>query len=145
MIHPKIIDLIVYFITELKTSKGISDEILIPLAESGYSQNDINIALEWVFTHATDKNTKGNNTFSSKRFLSKNEERVISPEAFGLLMRLHELGILTHADVNLILDTIMLSEAPQKVELDDLKLIVSAFLMKGRRLHSNFTELMIIN
>lgn len=144
MIHPKIIDLIIYFLSELKTNNRISDEVLLPLTESGYTQSDINFALEWVFSDKIAEN-RSNDNFRSKRFLSKDEEKIISPEAFGFLIRLHELAILTHADVNLILDTIMISEISARLGIEELKLIVSEFLMKGRRFKGNFRELLIIN
>ncbi|MCI0450126.1 MAG: DUF494 domain-containing protein [Chlorobi bacterium] len=131
MLYEKIIEIIVFLLTEIKNNKQLGDIDVDKLSKLGYTQNEINTAFSWVYS----KLYSGEKVFSeaqkdtkSQRFLHDVEQNVISPEAYGYLIQLKELGLLNNLDIDIIIDRAMVSSF-SKIELGDMKLMIASYLL----------------
>lgn len=131
MLYEKIIEIIVYLLGELKKNKQLGDIELENLSHLGYTQNEINTAFSWIYTkiYAGEKifndETASNRSF---RMLHDVEKNVITPEAYGYLIQLRELGVITDLDIEVIIDKIMLSSF-NKIDVEDIKGYIAAYLL----------------
>lgn len=131
MLYEKIIEIIVFLLSELKNNKELAEIDIDKLSNLGYTQNEINTAFSWVYS----KIYSGEKVFvdeegssKSQRFLHDVEQNVISADAYGYLIQLKELGLLNSMDLDLIIDKIMVS-SHNRVELEDMKLIIASYLL----------------
>ena len=126
----KIIEIIVYILNEVKESKKLNEIDYKFLYNNGYSDSEINTAFAWIYSKL-DKGEKifneENKNIKSKRFLHITEKNVISTDASGYLIMLRELGLLSYADEELILERIMFSGI-QKVDLKGIKNFIASLI-----------------
>jgi len=145
MLYEKIIEIIVFLLTELKNNKQLTDVDTEKLAKLGYTQNEINTAFSWVYSKiyagekvfADDKSET-----NSQRFLHDVEQNIISPEAFGYLIQLKELGLINNMDIDLIIDRVMVSSY-SKVELADMKQLIASYLLDIDEMNDTNSRMMI--
>lgn len=145
MLYEKIIEIIVYLLNELRNNKQLGEVDLENLTKLGYSANEINTAFSWVYSkiHAGESifksEIKGHKSF---RILHELEKNVISPEAYGYLIQLHELGLINDSDIEVIIERVMLSSY-SKVDAPDMKAYVAAFLLGVDDMTNNNRRIMI--
>ncbi len=145
MLYEKIIEIIVFLLSELKNNKQLTEVDMHKLENLGYTQNEINTAFSWVYSkiYAGEKifveKQKENN---SQRFLHDLEQNIISPEAYGYLIQLKELGLINNMDIDLIIDKIMVSSY-SRVEEPDMKLIIANYLLDIDEMHDSNNRVMI--
>jgi uncharacterized protein Smg (DUF494 family) len=127
----KIVEIIVYILSEIKNLEQINEIDLERLAKIGYTENEINTAFAWLYS----KINRGENIFKgkkestkSKRFFHEAEKNTLTTEAMGYLMMLMELGLLSDDDEEVILDKIFYSGL-QKIELVELKSIIASLIL----------------
>ena len=145
MLYEKIIEIIVYLLTELKKNKQLSDVDTSKLQKLGYTPNEINTAFSWVYSklYAGEKVFSGESKETkSQRFLHDVEQNVISPEAFGYLIQLNELGLINNSDIDLIIDKVMVSSY-NKVDLPDMKMIIASYLLDIEEMNDSNRRMMI--
>jgi uncharacterized protein Smg (DUF494 family) len=126
----KIIEIIVYILNEVKSSKQLNDIDFNYLLNNGYSDSEINTAFAWIYSKL-DNGEKifkdERNDKKSRRFLHKAEKNIISTEASGYLIMLRELGLLSDADEELILERIIYSGI-QKVNIKEIKNFIASLI-----------------
>ncbi len=108
--HERIVEIILFLVNELKSSKQLSDVDVSMLTENGYTQSEISTAFSWLFERLSVgqqlvKPTQ--DTHLSHRVLHDAEKMVITSEGFGYLLQCRQLGILSNADVETIIERIM--------------------------------------
>ena len=145
MLYEKIIEIIVYLLSELKNNKQLTEVDMDKLENLGYTQNEINTAFSWVYSkiYAGEKifvNDKKDTR--SQRFLHDVEQNVITPEAFGYLIQLKELGLISNLDSDLIIDKIMVSSY-NKVDREDMKMIIATYLLDIEDMNDTNSRMMI--
>jgi len=131
MLYEKIIEIIVFLLTELKNNKELSDVDMDKLEKLGYTPNEINTAFSWVYSkiYAGEKIFADDKKHTkSQRFLHDVEQNIITPEAYGYLIQLNELGLINNTDIDLIIDRVMVSSY-SKVELEDMKILIASYLL----------------
>ena len=109
----RIVEIIVYLIHEMQADKRLGEIDLRVLSDRGYTQNEISTAFSWLF----DKIHLGDNILSDRRrrlphsyrVLHDAERAIISPEAYGYLLELRELGLLDDMDIELAIDRVMMA------------------------------------
>lgn len=145
MLYEKIIEIIVFLLSELKNNKQLTDVDMHKLENLGYTQNEINTAFSWVYSKIyagekifAEKQTENN----SQRFLHDLEQNIIAPEAYGYLIQLKELGLINNMDIDLIIDKIMVSSY-SKVEEEDMKLIIANYLLDIDEMNDANSRVMI--
>lgn len=145
MLYEKIIEIIVFLLSELKNNKELAEIDVDKLSTLGYTQNEINTAFSWVYS----KIYSGEKIFvdetgetKSQRFLHDVEQNVISPEAYGYLIQLKQLGMINNMDIDLIIDKIMVS-SHNDVDLQEMKFIIASYLLDIDDLHNTNSRIMI--
>lgn len=145
MLYEKIIEIIVYLLSELKNNKQLAEVDMDNLANLGYTQNEINTAFSWVYS----KIYAGEKIFldpkldtKSQRFLHDTEQNIVSAEAYGYLVQLKELGLINNMDIDLIIDKIMVSSY-NTVSKEEMKSIIASYLLDLEDMHDTNSRVMI--
>lgn len=133
----RILEIVVYLmnrLTDHQGSMGSIDEMSADLRSMGFTDNEISSAYSWLLKHFEDypdsfsfTDTKINSR--SVRVLSHAEREVISPEAYGYLLQLRQLGLLTAEQLEMILDrcTLFVNEL---IGVDEMKLLASVAMFE---------------
>ncbi len=144
MLYEKIIEIIVYLLGELKENKQLGENDMRNLSKLGYTQNEINTAFSWIYS----KIYAGEKIFAdekpglrSHRMLHEAEKNIISPDAYGYLLQLRELGLISDMDMEMIIDKIMIGG--YNVTHDDIKIIIGAYLLDNEDMNSNNKRIML--
>lgn len=109
----KIVEILVYLIGELRKNKPMGEIDLSVLSTRGYTAVEISAAFNWVY----DKISMGDelitdeipSTEQSFRILHDAERSAITPAAQGYLMQLREIGLISDADIEVVIDRVMVS------------------------------------
>lgn len=145
MLYEKIIEIIVFLLSELKNNKQLADVDMENLANLGYTQNEINTAFSWVYSkiYAGEKIFLDEKSDTrSQRFLHDTEQNIISPEAYGYLVQLKELGLINNMDIDLIIDKIMVSSY-SSISKDEMKSIIASYLLDIEEMNDANSRVMI--
>jgi uncharacterized protein Smg (DUF494 family) len=128
----RIVEIIVYIIHQIRNDKRIGEIDLHVLSDRGYTQNEISMAFSWLFEKINfGENllaTRGKSSRHSIRVLHDAERSVISPEAYGYLIQLHELGLLDDLQVELAIDRIMMAGFG-RVGIPEMKSVITPLII----------------
>ena len=108
------------------------------LVDQGYTQQEIETALLWYHSRQiTCGSTDDIGEFSrgSFRVLHDVERSVIRPNAYGYLLELNQLGLISLSEMDLIIEKAVLLSGG-KVDIEDIKLFVAAHIMEQDSSHS---------
>lgn len=134
--YEKVMEIIVILMKHMQDEQGrfndISD-VSQTLVGYGYTQQEVNTAFAWLFERlqaqaeivvdaAAPLQPKPN------RILHAIERLIISPEAYGYLIQLRELGLIDDVQTELLIERAMLTGA-RSVTQDDIKTIAAAMLL----------------
>ncbi|HGY54097.1 MAG TPA: DUF494 family protein [Caldithrix abyssi] len=129
----RIIEIIVYLLEEFRqehTEENYSD-LSKQLISLGYTESEINLAFSWIFNHLQSTGSGNGEEFSyslgSNRVLHDVEKLVISAEAYGYVLQLRHLGILSDFDLEIIIDR-ALALGTTSIEIADIKAITASLL-----------------
>ncbi|MFP4529263.1 MAG: DUF494 family protein [Candidatus Kapaibacterium sp.] len=146
----RIIEIIVYVISELKQNKHISDIDVNELQQLGYTSSEISTAFSWLvdrieFTEElfTRSNAMGETSF---RVFHDAERDLFTSEAWGELIQMHSLGIITNEHIEKIIERSAMA-VPEQIDSRQLKTMVAAFSFNaetdsapGRRIMLNGSD-----
>jgi len=112
-IYERIIEIIVYVITELRQNKNFTEIDVKELQKRGYSNIEISTAFSWLVDRieisqqlfTQEKQSQA----SSFRVLHEAEKDLFTQEAWGELIQLNSLGIVTNEHIEMIIDRAILS------------------------------------
>lgn len=126
--YERIVDIIVYVMSELKSKKDIKKVNLEELHSRGYTSAEISTALSWIVDRMAF-NEKilpfGNKTEPlSFRILQESEKELFTPEAWGELVSMNNLGIISNENIEALIDKAMLI-GMYKIDLKELKIFVA--------------------
>jgi uncharacterized protein Smg (DUF494 family) len=105
--YERIVEIIIHVMSELRRKNEFSEGDIIGLEKLGYSEKEISAAFSWIVDKVefaetmfpVNENTKA----ESFRVLNQNERDLFTPEAWGEMIQLNSLGILTNESIeNLI-------------------------------------------
>jgi uncharacterized protein Smg (DUF494 family) len=130
----KIVEILIYLIGELRKNVPVADIDLSILSQRGYSSSEISTAFNWLF----EKISSGENLLTetapasphSHRVLHDAERTVISSDAYGYLIQLRELGLISDMDIEVVIDRIMMS-GYLSVDINEMKSIAATFLAES--------------
>ncbi|MEP7145997.1 MAG: DUF494 family protein [bacterium] len=144
--QPKIIEIIVYILTEIQNSKHINDIDTKKLNRDGYTEAEINTAFAWIFSRIetgekilNDKSTGS----KSHRIFHNAEKNILTTEAMGYLIQLKELKIISEIDEELIIDKIFMA-GYQKAGVEEIKLVISSVLFELED-SANYIQRMVLD
>jgi uncharacterized protein Smg (DUF494 family) len=127
----KVVEILVYIMTEIQENKRISEIDLGDLKSRGYTQSEISAAFSWLY----DKfqltqgafTSAGRPSRSSQRILHEAEKTAFSTESQGYLIQLRELELLDDKDVETVIDRAMVT-GYERISLAELQEIVASVL-----------------
>jgi uncharacterized protein Smg (DUF494 family) len=126
----RIVEIILYLVSELRSNKRLSDVDVSSLTRDGYTQSEISSAFSWLFERLslgksmTDV-TSGSST--SHRMLNDTEKMVVESQAYGYLIQCQQLGLLNNSDVETIIERIMMAGFTT-IGLPEMKSFVAGYL-----------------
>jgi uncharacterized protein Smg (DUF494 family) len=126
----RIVEIILYLVSELRSNKRLSDVDVSSLTRDGYTQSEISSAFSWLFERLTlgksmTDVTSGAST--SHRILNDTEKMVIESQAYGYLIQCQQLGLFSNIDVETIIERIMIAGFTT-IGLPEMKSFVAGYL-----------------
>jgi uncharacterized protein Smg (DUF494 family) len=128
--HEKIVEIIVYLMTELRSNHPISETTVRDLSNQGYTPTEISAAFSWLADKASLQEHEREVVEAhphSVRLLHEFEQMFISPEVYGYLLQLYQLSVVSHDQMEMIIERCMMS-GMQPVDMDMAKSIVASLL-----------------
>jgi uncharacterized protein Smg (DUF494 family) len=138
----RIIEILVYLLSELHQEQAFRSKLDLThnLVLKGYTESEINLAFAWIFNHlrhpAAGKGYEGYSFAEEMAGYPDAEQLIISPEAYGYLLHLLDLGIMRDNDVEMFVER-ALAYGKNDINVDDLKSIVASILF-GMENRSSF-------
>jgi len=130
----KIVEILIYLISELRKNVPMSDIDLTVLSQRGYSTTEISTAFNWLFEKISDGGTLITETAQSSphshRVLHDAERMIITADAYGYLIQLRQLGLISDMDIEVIIDRIMMS-GYISVDSNEMKSIAATYLAES--------------
>ncbi|WP_456441597.1 DUF494 family protein [Caldithrix abyssi] len=126
----RLIEVIMYLLKEFNNLEEKADynSLSRKLMASGYSNVEINFALNWIFNHLTDKKPTQEEEFEyssrANRVLHDLEKIIFTPEAYGYLLQMRQLGLLNDTEFEEVVDEAIMGASPT-VSVDDIKRIAA--------------------
>jgi Smg protein len=144
----RIVEIIVYLMSELRNDIPLNEIDLSVLTSHGYSPTEISTAFTWLY----DKINTGEKMVShvsassphSFRVLHDAERMVLSSEAYGYLIQLREIGLIAESDIESIIDRVMLAGYPV-AGLAEVKSITAAVLLDNDDSYNTGSRIMLNN
>ncbi len=130
----KIVEILVYLIAELQKNTPLGDIDLNVLSNKGYTPAEISAAFSWLY----EKINVGDSIVTdvakgsphSHRVLHDAERMVILPDAYGYLIQLREIGLITDLDIELVIDRVMMS-GYVAIGIEEIKTLVTFVLAES--------------
>jgi uncharacterized protein Smg (DUF494 family) len=136
--HERIIDLIIYFVTELRAQKRLKDIDTTSLSQRGYSTVEISTAYSWVHERLRNGQPTQLTTAIARqsfRVLNEAERMVIEQQSFGYLMQCHQLSLISNEEVEGVIERCM-SSNNETVTLSEIKFFIGSVLFE-KEMHKN--------
>ncbi len=129
----RILEIIVYLLNELQQERKGLDKIDLTrdLLVNGYTEGEVNLAFSWIFNHL--KSTPQNRIDSDIDYTDQFEDYpeferlIISPDAYGFLLKLIQLGVIKENDIEMFIER-AIAYGKDDISVDDLKSIVATIL-----------------
>ncbi|MFN0157879.1 MAG: DUF494 family protein [Bacteroidota bacterium] len=137
----KVVELLVFIMTEIQENKRINEIDIADLRSKGYTQSEISAAFSWLYDNfqlnETAQRHEGRQQ-GSQRMLHEAEKYALTTESQGYLIQLRELGLLDERDLETVIERVMLT-GYEKLSIAELHSIVAAviFARGGDRLLLN--------
>lgn len=129
----RIIEIIVYLLNELQQELQGRDKIDLTreLLIKGYTDGEINLAFSWIFKHlknpSLDRLDMDINYTEQLEDYPEFDRLVISPDAYGFLLQLIQLGVIKESDIEMFVERAV-AFGKDDISVDDLKSIVATIL-----------------
>jgi uncharacterized protein Smg (DUF494 family) len=127
-----IVDRLVDSETRSETVESITQALIV----EGYHAQEINTAFMWLY-HTVDESffedgriIRTDRSMGTVRVLNDFERTLITPEAYGYMLQLSQLGLLDNLQIEEVIDRAMYS-CGDMVELNDVKRIVPSIILEG--------------
>lgn len=129
----KVIEIIVYILSEIKEIKQLSEIDINLLSDKGYSDTEINTAFAWIFSKLDEGElvfkSEAENT-RSHRIFNLVEDKIFTVDAKGYLLLLRELGLLSELDIDLVVEKAFLS-GYQRIDIRELKKFIASLILNS--------------
>jgi len=131
----RIVEILIYIMSEMQANKGIADIDLGDLKEKGYSQSEISAAFSWLYDNIRMNDIGSSHEAKpgadSRRVLHEVEKQMLSTEAQGYLIQLRELGLLDDRDLEHVIERVVLSGFEKLTPSELQELVASVLLVKA--------------
>ncbi len=135
--NDKIIEILIHLLGHLRDNDLDGDslgEFSDGLIIRGYDEKEVSEAIQWFLEKMNSQTVMSTELLEQKkeslRVLHDYERMCISPEAYGYLLKLKSMSVITSAQMEKILDYYMLL-GPSSLKDSDINEIVSGVLFEG--------------
>jgi uncharacterized protein Smg (DUF494 family) len=130
--HEKIVEILIYVLNEVrKSNKPLGEIDFKALERKGYTQSEISTAISWLYERLKPERDIAEHRLEfrppSFRVLHPAERFILSQDAYGYLIQLRELHILSDQELELVIERAMLSGYEQ-ITTPEIQSIVSSIL-----------------
>lgn len=129
--NERIIEIILYLITRLQKNSEIRQTDFARLTDDGYSEAEIGAAFSWIAGRevlgAASAQVEPGNSF---RVLHEMERRLFQPQAWGYVLQLSGIGLISPAQVEGVIEHARMI-AFEPLAVADIKQIVATLLMES--------------
>lgn len=141
----RIVEIIVYVISEMKGFNSISDIDIEELHSRGYTDIEITVALSWLSEKLNqDKPEFKLQSEKSFRILHNAEKDLFTPESWGELMQYHSFGLIDNDTIEKIIEKALLF-GRRKIDSKQLKSIIANILFYGNNSQSQPNHIILSN
>lgn len=130
----RLVDLLVYFVSELSRNKQIEELDIKVLLDMGYSRSEISVVLSWILERLGEEQKtlfKGLQTStSSRRYLHDAEKDIFTKEGWDELTQLYTLGIITLAQMEMFIDRAAMMGL-RRINAEQVKKVIGGFLFEN--------------
>jgi len=137
----RVIDIIVFLMERMQSGQKLSDIDIKDLESGRFNRSEISAAYSWIIQkHEQEEEIKS--AHIPHRILHMAERLIIKPDAYGFLLELVNLGVLSSLDAEQIIENIML-ESSERIDLPKMKDLVSNQLFVAGRyspIHSTYLK-----
>lgn len=144
--YERIIEIIVYVLSELKQNRNISEIDVQELENLGYTSSEISTAFSWLVDKAELTEPIFNSISTARkesfRVLHNAERQLFTKDAWGELIELHSLGLITNEHIEIIIERGLLS-GMREIDSQMLKQIVAQIVFNTFALNFNNARVML--
>ena len=127
----KVVEILIYIMSEIQSNKRLGEIDLVALRSKGYTQSEISAAFNWLYDsmYINDSGiaATARPSPSSIRMLHDAEKEVLTVECQGYLIQLQQLGLLDGKDMEIVIERAMMS-GYERISLPELREIVAAVM-----------------
>jgi uncharacterized protein Smg (DUF494 family) len=129
----RIIEIIVYLLNELQQERNKKDQVDLTreLLVKGYTDVEVSLAFSWIFEYLKNRPQERHDIdheYSDQLEDHPDFERlIISPDAYGFLLQLIQLGVIKENDIEMFIERAV-AFGKDDISVDDLKSIVATIL-----------------
>lgn len=129
--NERIIEIILYLITRLQKNSEIRQTDFVRLTDDGYSEAEIGAAFSWIAgREVLGMSPSEAEPTRSFRVLHEMERRLFKPQAWGYVLQLVGIGLLSQGQMEAVIEHArMIAFEPLAVE--DVKQIAATLLMES--------------
>ncbi len=133
MMQERILEIIVYLLNELQQERKEIDKIDLTrdLLVKGYTEGEVNLAFSWIFNHlkspSQDRIDSDIDYTDQFEDYPEFERLIISPDAYGFLLQLIQLGVIKENDIEMFIER-AIAYGKDDISVEDLKSIVATIL-----------------
>jgi uncharacterized protein Smg (DUF494 family) len=103
--NERIIDIILYLVTQIRQNTPIESIDVKDLAEGGYTEAEIGAAFSWLVDRATFSTSgRGSEERKCFRVLHETERALFRTDAYGYLLQLFEIGLLDETELETVIN-----------------------------------------
>lgn len=132
MQNNQLIDLIVYMARQYNQGTPLRKLSVNDEMKEQYNKSEISAAYSYLYEHFSSSEKRADSAYGSGagtvRILHLAERMILSKEAYGYLLDLSNLNLLSVSDMEQIIEKVML-HASHRIELPEMKKVVSGFLL----------------
>ncbi len=123
----RIMEIIAWVVGSHEPGTPLAKVDVTELSARGYTDSEISAALSWILERGDGHVDPAEH--GSFRVLHSVESEVITPEAWGILLSYHNLGFLTNADLEQIIERAMLMAGEAIMDVPEIRALVAVYVM----------------
>ncbi len=131
--YEKIVEIIAFLMSELNSNHSISETTFKDLSNQGYTDTEISAAFGWLADRSQIQEQLIESIDAQKhsfRILHEFEQMYISPEVYGYFLQLFQLDVLTHDQIETVIERCLMS-GMQPVDMNTAKFSVGSILFNA--------------
>lgn len=141
----RIIEIIVYALQRFQEDKrkDIQLDLTSELSSQGYTDSEINLSFSWIYNHlkknSSDKKQLLDTELIEDMEFSNSESPTLTDEAYGYLIQMIQLGILSEYQVDQVLEKALVS-GEEYINMDKIKSYIVNIIFDSDNFKSLFNS-----